>query len=80
MKTVNIHEAKTRFSALLAEIEKRGEEILICRNGKPVADLVPHRKRDRLQPHPVMKKIRIAYDVTEPLAADEWPGAARGFR
>lgn len=77
MKTVNIHEAKTRFSALLAEIEKSGEEILICRNGKPVADLVPHRDHDRLTPHPVMKKIRIAYDVTEPLSDDEWPETSR---
>ncbi len=77
MKTVNIHEAKTHLSALLAAIEKQGEEILICRNGKPVADLVPHRNRDRMRPHPVMKKIRIAYDVTEPLTADEWPESAR---
>jgi prevent-host-death family protein len=77
MKTVNIHEAKTRFSALLAEIEEHGAEILICRNGKPVADLIPHRPRKRLQPHPVMKKIQIDYDVTEPLADDEWPEGSR---
>ena len=38
MKTVNIHEAKTTLSALLAEVE-RGEEVLIARNGKPIARL-----------------------------------------
>ena len=77
MKIVNIHEAKTTLSALLAEVEATGEKVLICRHGKPVADLVPHRQRSRLEPHPVMSKIRIDYDPTAPLAADEWPESHR---
>ena len=77
MKIVNVHEAKTRLSALLAEIEKTGERMLICRHGKPVADLVPHRKRDRLKPHPVMGKTKINYDPVEPLSDDEWPEGSR---
>ena len=39
MKTVNVHEAKTRLSALLSEVE-RGEDVVIARNGTPVARLV----------------------------------------
>jgi prevent-host-death family protein len=77
MKIVNIHEAKTKLSALLAEVEKTGEKIRICRHGKPVADLVPHRKRSRLEPHPAMRQIRINYDPIEPLDADEWPENSR---
>ena len=73
MKAVNEHEAKTTLSALLAEVERNGERIFICRNGKPVADLVPHRRPDRLAPHPVMSAIKIKYDLTEPLSDDEWP-------
>ncbi|MGH7945768.1 MAG: type II toxin-antitoxin system Phd/YefM family antitoxin, partial [Opitutaceae bacterium] len=42
MKSVNVHEAKTQFSGLLAEIEAKGSGFVICRNGEPVADLVPH--------------------------------------
>jgi prevent-host-death family protein len=38
MKTVNVHEAKTHLSRLLAEVEA-GEEIVIARAGKPVARL-----------------------------------------
>lgn len=75
MKIVNVHEAKTKLSALLAEIERTGEKVLICRHGKPVADLVPHRKRSRLMPHPVMCQLRITYDPTEPLSEDEWPAS-----
>ena len=37
-KTVNIHEAKTHLSELVAKAES-GEEIIIARSGKPVARL-----------------------------------------
>ena len=36
--TINIHAAKTQFSRLLQRAA-RGEEIIIARNGKPVAKL-----------------------------------------
>lgn len=39
MKSVNVHEAKTHFSKLLAKVE-RGGEVVIARAGKPVARLV----------------------------------------
>jgi len=39
-KQVNVHEAKTRLSQLLADVEG-GWEIIVVRNGKPVAKLVP---------------------------------------
>jgi antitoxin (DNA-binding transcriptional repressor) of toxin-antitoxin stability system len=58
---------------LLATVEHTGEHVLICRHGKPVADLVPHRKRRRLEPHPIMRQMRFDYDPTEPLAEHEWP-------
>jgi prevent-host-death family protein len=38
---VNIHEAKTHFSRLLARVEL-GEEIIISNRGLPVAKLVPY--------------------------------------
>jgi prevent-host-death family protein len=37
---VNIHEAKTHLSRLVARVEE-GEEIVISRAGKPAAKLVP---------------------------------------
>jgi len=37
---VNVDEAKTRLSALLALVEA-GEEVIIARNGRPVARLAP---------------------------------------
>ena len=40
MEQVNVLEAKTQLSALLARVEA-GEEIVIARAGVPVAKLVP---------------------------------------
>lgn len=37
---INVHQAKTHLSQLLARVEA-GEEITIARAGKPVARLVP---------------------------------------
>ncbi len=39
MVSVGVHEAKTHLSKLLAQVEA-GEEVVICRSGKPVARLV----------------------------------------
>ena len=44
MKNVTVVEAKSHFSALLAEVEA-GEEIAVTRHGKVVARLVPDRPR-----------------------------------
>ena len=44
MASFNVHEAKTQFSRLL-DLVLQGEAVLITRNGKPVAELVPARKR-----------------------------------
>lgn len=40
MGVINIHEAKTNFSKLLARVAS-GEEIVIARAGRPIARLVP---------------------------------------
>jgi len=77
MQSKNIHEAKTHLSALLAAVDEKGESFLICKNGRPIADLLPHRHKDRLKSHAKMKKIKIKYDPVEGLAESEWPEEAR---
>jgi antitoxin (DNA-binding transcriptional repressor) of toxin-antitoxin stability system len=72
VEKLNVHEAKTRLSAVLMEIEAKGKSFLICRNGKPVAELIPCRKTSRLAYHPVFRNIGIGYDPTEDLSAEEW--------
>ncbi len=46
-KTVNVHEAKTHLSKLLARVA-RGEEVVIAKAGKPIARLVPAERPTRM--------------------------------
>ena len=78
MIKVNTHEAKTNLSKLLAAVEEKGEVVLICRNGKPVAELKAPARRpiNRLDTDPSLR-VELKYDPVEPLAEDEWPSEFR---
>jgi len=49
MIEVNIHEAKTHLSRLLAKVEA-GEEVVIARNGKRIARIVPVEPKGNQRP------------------------------
>lgn len=51
MEMHNVHDAKTHFSKLLDRVE-RGEQIVIARNGRPVAQLAAYQPRRRRRPRP----------------------------
>ena len=48
MAQVGMHEAKTKLSQLVERAEA-GEDIVIARNGKPVARLVPVARKNSLE-------------------------------
>ncbi len=71
MKPVNIHEAKTRLSQLVAAAEA-GEEVVIARSGKPVARLVPYAEAPVRRQFGAMKGRAATTDAFfEPLPEDE---------
>lgn len=74
MQTVNVHEAKTHLSRLLERVEA-GEEIVLARNGKAVARLVPVGRAVR-RPGGMKGRIRIRRDFDAPLPT----GVAKAFR
>lgn len=41
MKQTTVHQAKTHFSRILAQVET-GDEIVVCRGDKPIAKIVPY--------------------------------------
>ena len=68
---VNVHEAKTHFSKLLARIAK-GEEIVIAKAGRPVARLtgyVPAAATVR-EPGSMKGQIHMVEDFNAPLPED----------
>jgi prevent-host-death family protein len=78
MITVNTHEAKTRLSELLAKVESEHETIVICRNGSPVAELLPWQKtKNPLHQSPKLKKVKFNEEPWLPLTENEWPSSQR---
>ena len=64
---VNIHEAKTRLSELLARVQA-GEEIIVAKAGKPIARLVPMGTRPKRRlPGSAQGRGIIAPDFDAPL-------------
>jgi prevent-host-death family protein len=65
MDMVNVHEAKTHLSRLLSRVS-RGEEIVIARDGQPVAKLSAVSARER-KPGRLKGRIHIGKDFDAPL-------------
>ena len=74
MARVNMHEAKTTLSRLVDRVAE-GEEVVIARNGEPVALLSPLKPASR-RPGRLKGRIRIAADFDAPLP----PALLRAFR
>ena len=72
MNQVNIHQAKTELSKLIARVEA-GEEIIIARGNRPVAFLGPISALPKRERTPGTWKGRMAVPKIsfEPLAEEE---------
>lgn len=69
MIQVNIHEAKSRLSQLIAEAEG-GEEVVISRSGKPAVRLVPVKSPGGIRFGALEGKVKIPEEFYEPLPDD----------
>lgn len=80
MINVNTREAKTRLAALLDIVETGKDTVVICRNGRPIANLVRHAepasKPSRRVLFPELKGT-ILMDPTLPLDEEAWPSEFR---
>jgi len=67
---VNVHEAKTHLSRLLARVSA-GEEVVISKSGKPMARLVPwdNEKKNRV-PGLDKELVHVPEDFDAPLSPE----------
>ena len=79
--TVNMHEAKTRLSELVKAVEERNETVVLCRDGREVAEIRRCARRRRTRNLAPDSRFRVVfapgYRPTEPLSGDEWPDTLR---
>ena len=85
-RTVKATEFKAKCLKLMDEVAETGEEIVITKNGKPVAKLTPYGEKSS---EPVLEKcesmfgkdrgkIRILGDIVSPMPA-EWFAIPEGY-
>ena len=76
MIIVNVHEAKTNLSRLLAQVEA-GEDVVIARSGMPVARLERVQKQGKRQFGAMKGQIGLDDQFFDPLPDEEltyWEG------
>ena len=73
MPTIQASEFKAKCLALMDEVARSGIPILITKNGKPVAELWPHRPpraRSLIGLH--KGQVAVMGDIVSPLADVHW--------
>lgn len=72
-----MHEAKTHLSKYVKKVQE-GEEVIICKNGKPVAQIIPFidkKKTDRKRLFGIAKDLIVDMSrFNEPLTDEDFPG------
>jgi prevent-host-death family protein len=73
MKTMGAAKAKAQFLALLDEVEMKRIPVLVTKNGKPVAKLMPLELSPETDPLDrfYFGKGKIIGDITAPIYSDE---------
>ena len=69
--TLNVNEAKTNLSSILADVQANRQIVTILRYGHPIAQIVPILRHNRTKTDPLLSKIVVKGDI---LAndADDW--------
>lgn len=76
MSVVNVHQAKTQLSRLLAQVEA-GEDVVIARRGEPVARLVRYKPQGKRRFGAMEGRVVVDDGILDPLPEDElaaWEG------
>ena len=74
MTKLNIHDAKTNLSKYLRRVQ-RGEVVTLCKNGEPIAQIIPFRKKTGKRPLGIAKGLgTVPPSFFEPLTDEELPG------
>ena len=73
MQTIQASKFKAKCLALMDQVARTGETIVVTKNGKPVAELRPHRgprAKSLIGLHKGRTKIRG--DIVSPVGTDLW--------
>ena len=72
MRTIQASEFKARCLALMDDVARSGETLVVTKNGRPVVELRPYSGGRRDSPFGMHRKLEILGDVIEPVAEADW--------
>jgi len=68
---IKASEFKAKCLALMDEVARTGDAVIITKNGKPVAELVPHRPRQHNARGILKNELFVTGDIISPIDI-EW--------
>jgi prevent-host-death family protein len=74
MRTINASQFKATCLAVLDEVSRTGEPVVILKRGRPIAELVPPMLRGKRHPQDALRgTVEFLGDILEPvLPPDAW--------
>jgi prevent-host-death family protein len=70
-KTMKASECKAKFLGVLDEVATKHERIIVTKNGKPIAEIVPFVEKPKSLYGAMKGSIKVLGDLDEPLGV-EW--------
>jgi prevent-host-death family protein len=66
-RIIKASEFKAKCLALMDEVERTGQSVVITKNGRPVAELVRHRSKQRTALGVLKGRVFIMGDIISPI-------------
>lgn len=70
-KTMKASECKAKFLGVLDEVAAKHERVIVTKNGKPVAEIVPYVQKPKSLFGAMKGSLKVLGDLDEPLGV-EW--------
>ena len=70
-RVMKASEFKAKCLALMDEVERTGQSVVITKNGKPIAELSPYRQRKRNARGILKGRLTVTGDIISPIDI-EW--------
>jgi len=70
-RAIKASEFKAKCLALIEEISRTGEPVVVTKRGKPLVDIVPHRAKGKDAFGILKDSVRITGDIISPIDV-EW--------
>lgn len=76
MQTIQASEFKARCLALMDDVARTGETLVVTKNGLPVAELRPYSGGRVDSPFGLHAGVELKGDIISPIAEDDWEALA----